>query len=215
MPLHNGRGDGAKEAILNAYELTPISHTLVPWKELRCCCGDAISSGNRYHLFRANPRPGNPLPIDHLYAGDYCARSFVHLDPSIRLLPLADPFALLAVGGDGAPRRGRANHDGERVVMHPLAREIATAHAILVLYFGVSKPGGPLDHLATELAKLGVDRPRNSMVRTINTIARKLGGLPLLWLQLRTRFSRHSPQPGFPLMGEILGEDNWLQEPPQ
>jgi hypothetical protein len=150
-----------------------------------------------------------------LYAGSGCAPKLARLDPTLKLLPLADPFAIAINGDNGGGRGGQVNGNGERIAPHPLAREIATAHAILVLYFGEPKAGGPLDDVAMKLSKLGADRPPPSMARTINSIARKLGGLSAVWVKLTAKYRRDVPLPQFHLMSEILGEDSCLLRLPQ
>ena len=214
MPLTNGRGDPAKQAILASFKLTPITHTLVPGQQVVCCCGDRIAGGHSYHLLRATPRLGQPREADILYAGDGCARSFVRLDPSIKLLPLADPFALAAQAiqrqGVDAAQNGHQERAGQAQVA-PLTREVAAAHAIFVLYFGVPRPGGALDSLAQQLAKIGTGSTPHSMVRAINSIARKSQGLAVIWNRLIARYDRDTPLPTFPLMQQILAGDSWMR----
>ncbi|QLB16605.1 hypothetical protein A6B40_02885 [Mannheimia varigena] len=174
MPITDCRGEDNRVQLVHDFEILPLAHVrLLNGQTRESCAGPTLD--REYYVF-SYQNYVNSADAGTFVCGITVAHDFINLiqqrNPEVHRLPLFDPLAGFAQVEkiNNADRSGVGRR--ERLVpnWNPVARELYEAISIICLIWNLNNIGGALEHVLLNLVTNPMQVPRDSDIRSINTI---------------------------------------------
>ncbi|BFU63025.1 MULTISPECIES: hypothetical protein [Rodentibacter] len=174
MPITDCRGEDNRVQLVQDFEILPLAHVrLLNGQTRESCAGPTLD--REYYVFSYQSY-ANRSDAGTFVCGITVAHDFINLiqqrNPEVHRLPLFDPLAGFAqVENANNVDRGGAGRGRQQVpAWNPIARELYEAISIICLIWNLDNIGGALERVLLNLATNPMLVPRDSDIRSINTI---------------------------------------------
>lgn len=177
MPITNCRGEEKRIQQVRDFSITPLTHIqLLEGQTQKSCAGPKLD--REYYVFSYQHR----IDADDkgtFICGMGAARHFIHLlqqqNPTIRPLPLFNPLTDLDEPGEGNRLPGAPNPEERQLAdnWNLVAKDLYNAINMICIIWNLSNLGGALQSVLFNINANPNMTPRNSDIRSINTIIYK------------------------------------------
>ena len=173
MPIHNCRSETTREQLVHDFDIEPLVHVaLMNGNTIDSCTGKTLE--REYYVF-SYMNKNNQHDTGTFVCGITAANDFITLlsrnNPTIRRLPLFDPFPFIQAGQNNAINRVNNGRGAQQTaIWNSIAKELYDAIGMICIMWNLTNVGGALESVLINLTRNPNQIPSESDIRSINTI---------------------------------------------